>query len=564
MEGLRVGARAGHPLPVAIVLRELSVEQLGHEVRLAEPPVEQQVLGEKRPDDHARAVVHEARRAELAHARIHQRNSRAPLLPAAERAIVVPPAHAKRPHRLARDPGVRRQQLGEEITPRELPRPDAHALAQRRVARQRGACPPHGLGTGEGSPAQMRREPRRRVETGQIAGLGIAADAVAQERVESGAGSVLTRGRQLDGRGRLGDRPSDAGERARRRPVARHLRHRRHVERLPGTGVRAVDLIRAAAGGHRSRGVDERRLGGTHGHTVALERPGHARLARTGCGLVVAGVAHDPGAQRRCETRQLHGGVTLDHQQSRAEGVESRVERPQAGVHVRDAPRGARVPREQRGIQDEHARHRRRAGAPGERRVVVQAEIAGEPVQRRGDHDPRADPTRRDCSRHLRTRHGCPDPVSPLRCLVSNRSRRLPPSCWAAALQDSPLPGCWRVTSRACWCSSATCAPTWTPPRRRSARGGAAACRSFATRTPSSHASGWCSWRICRTCSIASAPTACARSRSPTWRRPGWDSSRSRRTRTSCSSRAAGPRSNGRSAPRFRNDPRSSCGKASA
>ena len=139
-------------------------------------------------DDHARAVVHEARGAQLAHAGVDQRNSRASLLPAAEGAIVVPPAHAKRPHRLARDPRVRRQQLGEEVAPRQLARPDAHALAQRgsrdaaERARRTASAP-------ESAPQRRcGREPRRRVETGQVARLGIAPDSVAQERRRVGRG----------------------------------------------------------------------------------------------------------------------------------------------------------------------------------------------------------------------------------------------------------------------------------------------------------------------------------------------------------------------------------------
>ena len=59
----RVDADRGDPLPVAVVLRRLAVEQQALEPRLALAPVEVQVLRQERADDEPRAVVHPAGRA---------------------------------------------------------------------------------------------------------------------------------------------------------------------------------------------------------------------------------------------------------------------------------------------------------------------------------------------------------------------------------------------------------------------------------------------------------------------------------------------------------------------
>ena len=110
------------------------------------------------------------------------------------------------------------------------------------------------------------------------------------------------------------------------------------------------------------------------------------------------------------------------------------------------------------------------AGATGlgERGVVVQPEVAGEPVRSRRPSRRRADPTRRARSRHVRESAGGDrlreSRISGRDAASSNPSRRHRRSSSAAASPVSPRRGCWRGTSPASSCSSATSATTSTAP----------------------------------------------------------------------------------------------------
>ena len=75
-ERLGVHADRRDPLPVAVVVRLVAVDQQAHEPALAPAPVDAKVLGQERPDHQPRAVVHPALGAQLAHAGVHQRDSR--------------------------------------------------------------------------------------------------------------------------------------------------------------------------------------------------------------------------------------------------------------------------------------------------------------------------------------------------------------------------------------------------------------------------------------------------------------------------------------------------------
>ena len=57
-----VPVEAAHCQP-PLLRGEVAVDQVAHEAGLADPPVDQQVLGQERRDDHPRAVVHPAGRA---------------------------------------------------------------------------------------------------------------------------------------------------------------------------------------------------------------------------------------------------------------------------------------------------------------------------------------------------------------------------------------------------------------------------------------------------------------------------------------------------------------------
>jgi len=64
---LRIHARGGGEAPAAVVGRKVPVDEVFHEVALAEAPVDQEVFGEEGGDDHAAPVVHVAGVVELAH-----------------------------------------------------------------------------------------------------------------------------------------------------------------------------------------------------------------------------------------------------------------------------------------------------------------------------------------------------------------------------------------------------------------------------------------------------------------------------------------------------------------
>lgn len=55
---LRVNARGGAEAPAAVVGREVAVDEVFHEVALAQAPVEEQVFGQEGGDCHAGAIMH--------------------------------------------------------------------------------------------------------------------------------------------------------------------------------------------------------------------------------------------------------------------------------------------------------------------------------------------------------------------------------------------------------------------------------------------------------------------------------------------------------------------------
>ena len=187
----------------------------------------------------------------------------------------------------------------------------------------RGACPPHGLGAGEGPPAQMRREPRRRVETRADRG---SRDSAGRRRAGT---RRVGRGQRPHPRaaarcpaGASGTVTPDAGERAAPAPSRAASSPPAGRRRLPGAGVRAVDLVRAPAPVvERSRRLHERRLGGAHASHRRARAPGpRAPRARGPPARGCARGSRPAAPERRRETRQLRGGIALDHQQSRAAG----------------------------------------------------------------------------------------------------------------------------------------------------------------------------------------------------------------------------------------------------
>lgn len=68
---LGIDADGGSEAPAAVVGGEVAVDQVLHEEALAEPPVQQQVLGQERRRYHPAPVVHVPLRPQLSHRRVH-------------------------------------------------------------------------------------------------------------------------------------------------------------------------------------------------------------------------------------------------------------------------------------------------------------------------------------------------------------------------------------------------------------------------------------------------------------------------------------------------------------
>ena len=79
--GGRIGPCARCPLPAAIVGRQITVNQLAHEIILPEPPVDMEILGQKTRHYHPQPVVHPAGGVEATHGRIDDGKAGAPLTP---------------------------------------------------------------------------------------------------------------------------------------------------------------------------------------------------------------------------------------------------------------------------------------------------------------------------------------------------------------------------------------------------------------------------------------------------------------------------------------------------
>ena len=90
-EGLRIRAHARRPLPATHVRGAVAVDQLLHEILLTLAPVDQQILGQERRHDHARAIVHPACSVQHPHRRIDHRITGASFAPRAESVFVFQP-----------------------------------------------------------------------------------------------------------------------------------------------------------------------------------------------------------------------------------------------------------------------------------------------------------------------------------------------------------------------------------------------------------------------------------------------------------------------------------------
>ena len=199
----RIEPGAGHPLPVAGVGGQVSVDQVPPEPPLAAAPVDQQVLDEEAGADHPHPVRHEPLGRQLPHAGVDQPVARLATAPGLEVAVVVAPRDPLEPRvdRAFRE--VQGACAGRTGTSRATGAPPA-TWPPRRRPRARQAPRRHD------TEVQQRREARRR---------RLILEIVAAPRVRAKPAG----GERRDGGGRLPDarRPRDADAGRRRALVGR-------------------------------------------------------------------------------------------------------------------------------------------------------------------------------------------------------------------------------------------------------------------------------------------------------------------------------------------------------
>ena len=241
--GLGIGADRGDPLPVAVVVGLVAVEQVAHEVALAPSPVDPQVFRQEGSDDQPRAVVHPALAQELAHAGVDERVARAALLPGLERLLRVGPldlAVALLVLR-ARVPREVEQHVVVEVPPAEL------AVERGRALAASAGEPLLDLSHRDAAQVQVRRQARGAVRAERVVVVGVGLDVAGEEGVEA-----LARG-CLPSRHGLGDLLGEPERLQRRQPArVRPAGHRdlaRSLEQRP-----ALDALPVAVEG-REHGV---------------------------------------------------------------------------------------------------------------------------------------------------------------------------------------------------------------------------------------------------------------------------------------------------------------------
>ena len=176
--GRGVGAAAGHPLPVQLVLGDVAVAQVGHEPVRAVPPADVQVLDQERGHHHPHPVVHPALGLQLPHPGVDQRVAGPALLPGRQ--------PLRGGLRLVRLVGRHLGELGPDRL--RSPRPAGGTGCRRRSPARRSAGPARSaaLGAERGqvgqhrprvqmAPAQRDRQVRGRVRTGEVVQLVVVA-----------------------------------------------------------------------------------------------------------------------------------------------------------------------------------------------------------------------------------------------------------------------------------------------------------------------------------------------------------------------------------------------------
>jgi hypothetical protein len=83
--GIRTGG--GTPLPITVVCRHVSIDEMLHEILFAALPIDPKIFDEKGCHDHSDTVVHPSRLSQLPHAGVDDRIACLPVTPGLKQAV---------------------------------------------------------------------------------------------------------------------------------------------------------------------------------------------------------------------------------------------------------------------------------------------------------------------------------------------------------------------------------------------------------------------------------------------------------------------------------------------
>jgi predicted MFS family arabinose efflux permease len=379
-EGLGIGAGAGHPLPPAIVIGQVAVEQTIHEDVLARPPIDAQVFHEKGRDDEPSPIRQPCLLRQLPHRRIDDGVPGETLPPGAQGRGAVVPGEAAKPlvHWFRFESGQGGQQLPVEIAPGQLPNPGIAAGSLMATGDAQA------LADGHHAKSQKVRDACRGLAIEAIAGAGVPRQAACRKSLQpDDAGGVprfrdhhpvlarqfasLRQGVAVD---RLG--PHESHCRRGSRPLGRQTTCPRSVKR-------GEDLKRP-----RARKIAELRddviLEGLDPDAGRPQRGGDPRIT-PGCIRLVVPVEEDAGGALALGDVPQHAcGVATPDQELRPALPEVGIERPQSMAEEVE-PGGARVgATEDLWVQHENGNDGPGAGSGTQRGVIGQSQVPAKPM----------------------------------------------------------------------------------------------------------------------------------------------------------------------------------------
>jgi len=116
-----VGSGARHPLPVQLIVGDVSVDEQVEKVAGAQSSVDVERLGQEAGDDEPGAVVHPPLPLQLPHSRIDDRVSGTPVAPGRQLLLVAAPMRVVGAVVVVGGVGTRGEGLVVEVAPRDLP-----------------------------------------------------------------------------------------------------------------------------------------------------------------------------------------------------------------------------------------------------------------------------------------------------------------------------------------------------------------------------------------------------------------------------------------------------------